>query len=122
MEKGTVVAKTRDEIRGEIFKGEHKKLARKPFTLNGTKLEVRQPTIKQLGDLANQTSDKPAVVRYLIAHTYVPGTDERVFDDADAEALSEFPAGPWLGEFNEAFSALTAFDTKAAEKNSAETE
>lgn len=107
----------RDEMRAAIFAGENKKLARKVITLFGQEVEIRQPTVKQMTNLDPSDEKTSFVIKLLVDFTYVPGTDEKVFDKGDIAQLETMPTGAWLNAFNEAFSELTTFDVKESVKN-----
>ena len=84
---------TRDEIRAKIF-------GARPETrltlLYGAEVEVRQPYLEVA--LAVRSDDrKEGVFRMMLDYTYVPGTEEKLFDDADIASLGKLPMGK---EFN----------------------
>lgn len=112
---------TRDKVRASIFKEENKKPASAIITLFGEKVEIRQPTLAIINRIGRTTSTDtkiPGIVRVLIEYCYVPGTDDKVFESADAEQLASMPTGQWLHDFNTAVEKLTGVDVGAAEKNS----
>src|SRR5690606_9643413 len=107
-----------------IFAEENRKPARREINLFGQKVEIKQPTLSQIAKLgqASPESKIPPIVRIMIEYIYVPGTDEKVFDPADAESLAAMPSGKWLSDLNKAIEELTGVDVKEAEKNSEETD
>jgi hypothetical protein len=111
---------TRSGIRAAMFAEGNKKPASEPLTLFGQEVEVRQPTLAQLNALSRKAADAkiPGVVNLLIEYCFIPGTDEKVFDLADAEQLASMPTGKWLNDFNTVVQKLSGIDIKAAEKNS----
>lgn len=110
---------SKDGIRSAILAT--KTLKRILVDIDGTAVELRQPNLKSLNDFAVTDDPKrakiPAMVRMMIEYAYVPGTDDKVFTEADAEQLGELPTGPWMTKFTEAIGALTGIDVKEAEKN-----
>lgn len=115
----------RNDIRAAIFAEENRKPSSKVITLFGQKVEIRQPTLAQITKLgkASAANDKiPPIVRIMVEYLYVPGTDEKVFDIADAEQLATMPSGKWLSDLNSAIEELTGVDVAEAEKNSEETD
>lgn len=118
------VALTRDQIRALMFAAENKVQAVEVITLFGQPVEVRQPTLNQLNALSRQKeNDKVSpIVRIMIEYCYMPGTNDKVFEQGDAEQLMSMPTGKWLNDFNEAMEKLSGVDVKAAEKNSSETD
>lgn len=108
---------SRDQIRSKLFGKKH--LKSRVIEIFGTQVEVRQPSIGQILEMQDVQSDKQQnqMVRMLIQHCYVPGTNEKVFDDADADSILEWPFDDWFNKFNDAITELTSIDVKGAEKN-----
>lgn len=119
-----MATKNKNDIRAAIFADENRKPGRKVITLFGQEVEIRQPTLAQITKLgkASAANDKiPPIVRIMIEYIYVPGTEDKIFDIADAEQLATMPSGKWLSDLNKAIEELTGVDVEAAEKNSEET-
>lgn len=115
------MSKSRNDIRAAMFSQERKKAASEEITLFGEKVELRQPTLAQVNRLARASANDtkvPHVVRVLIEYCYIPGTDEKVFEEGDANMLAEMPSGSWLNDFNTALEKLAGVNVKEAEKNS----
>lgn len=112
-------------IRDAIFAENNRKPASKVIEIFGQEVEVRQPSLAQihkLGKAAAANDKVPPFIRILTEYTYVPGTDEHVFEPTDADTLAAMPAGDWMNKLNTAIEQLTGVDVKAAEKNSEETD
>lgn len=94
----------REALRAAAFK------TRVPTSIDvefeGVKYEIRAPTVKARGKIferagmtetdpkAKAKRDAAALQLFaVITCTFVPGTDERVFDDGDYEQLANEPAG-----------------------------
>lgn len=114
----------RAAVRAAIFDKENRLPRSEPVTLFGQKLELRQPTLAQISKMGQvDPKDKtPGIVKIMIEHLYMPGSNEKVFDIADADMLASMPAGPWLDEVNSAMEKLSGVDVQEAEKNSEETD
>ena len=112
--------RTKNEMRASIFSDEKKKPASLPFTFFGEQMEVRQPTLLQIHKMGKYAaSDKPGIARAIIEYCYIPGSDEKVFEETDLDQIASLPTGQWLHDFNEVIEKLTGTtDVKAAEKNS----
>jgi hypothetical protein len=109
-------------MRAKIFADGNRIPQKRNITLFGEEVEIRQPTLAQINKLSKSADEKtPAIVKIMIEYMFVPGTDEKVFDPADAAQLAEMPSGKWLNDMNNAIEELTGVDVKAAEKNSDET-
>ncbi len=117
--KTTPVNEARDSIRAGIFSS--KKFRSKIINLFGQEVEIRQPSVGQVLSSRDTDDQKLMFITLLCQYAYVPGTDDRVFEDADVEAIEEWPIGPWFKEFNDAIVDLTEIDISAAEKNSRKT-
>lgn len=114
----------RNDLRAAIFADKNKVAAKKVISLFGAEVEIRQPTLAQITKLgkASAANDKiPPIVRIMIEYMYVPGTDDKIFEIADAEQLASMPSGKWLSDLNAAIEELTGVDVGEAEKNSEET-
>lgn len=105
---------------------------------DGNEYEVRAPSVRQRGQIlvkagiaasaAPDKSGKPAEpkapdmarlqVVAVIASTYAPGTDERVFEDADFDGLADSNSGDLVDALAEpALAFLNASMDKEAAKN-----
>lgn len=71
--------------------------------LNGAQIEVRKPSVAERYEIiqnASKDNGKGVDLRKmhataLINLCYIPGTDERVFEDADMASLTDTEAGGW---------------------------
>lgn len=84
---------TRDQIRGQIFA---KKADSKLVEFMGASVEVRQPALGEslsAGELTDSEDKKVQTVQMFIQYVYVPGTNERVFEDTDFDNILALPFG-----------------------------
>lgn len=110
-------ASTRDNLRSKMFNSEGSKAKRIPIVVNGIELEFRQPTIGTLNDLVSDNEDKSLAVVALIRFSYIPKTEDKLFDDADYDSIMEFaPTGDIREALNE-ISKLLGFAAEEKEKN-----
>lgn len=81
----------RDKLRSKVFSEKPK------ATLidldDGQQIEVRQPTVGLLLDVIGIEDLKHRMAQMLIMSCYVPGTEDRVFEDADRDNLMLLPQG-----------------------------
>ena len=104
---------TRDSLRASIFST--KPIKKEIIKLFDTEVEIRQPTIKDV--LEMDTSDNTeAVVGVLIRYCYVPGTDDRVFEEADRDNILSWPVGDWLQNVTKSIERLTGVTVEESEK------
>jgi hypothetical protein len=87
----------RDAIRAAFF---NQKVQAKTVTIAGVTIEIRQPAV---GDIMmmqvpeGMDSRKYAAAKVLCDYCYVPGTNEKVFDQADIESILAVPfSGDWV--------------------------
>lgn len=117
MTKETQVLSTRDSLRASIFSSENSRCKRVPITLNGAELELKQPTIDEVIKLQDRPEASARVAIILINHAFIPGTEDKVFDDADYDSLAALPYTPELTAIQEVLNTFLIGDQKATEKN-----
>lgn len=105
----------RQVLRDKIFGSRNRK--RIVIDILGEKVELRQPSLGDLMDAREEKESKKVVARMIINYCYIPGTEERVFEDADVEAILALPFGEELVAIQNAISELTGVDVKEQEKN-----
>lgn len=104
---------TRDQIRAAMFESEHALAKAIPIQYLGADLEWRNPTIRQMQELRDQ-EDKNFMVLLLIGYTFIPGTDEKIFEDTDYDRLVDMPIH---GDFQKVVNTIAAtIDLNVEEK------
>jgi hypothetical protein len=78
------VTYSRDQIRGAILSAPSEDEVIEVF---GVKVEIRAPALEDLLQYRNAGEDDFIMARGIVNNVYVPGTGERVFDDADIQGL-----------------------------------
>ena len=108
---------TVDEIRSAIFSSSNFKSTE--IELFGKAVEVRQPSVGQLMSLTEEGSDtvRSAAVNAMIAFTYLPGTNQKIFTSADKDGLLNLPMGQWFIDFQTVWADLASIDVGEAEEN-----
>lgn len=116
----------KDNIRAATL-GKSVKPRKISVAINGEHVEVRQPTLRQRNDLRDKcmvSQDDTLVadaVLYqiwgVILFCYVPGTDERVFDEGDFDSLANQPSGSFVDDLFEAFIDLSSVDISNEKKS-----
>lgn len=81
----------RDALRSTIFST--KTPQSKVISFMGTQIEIRQPTLGAVAHAQEAGAGKNAIAFALISYAYIPGTDEKVFDPEDLDALLSLPFG-----------------------------
>jgi hypothetical protein len=112
---------SRDDIRKAILDSKPQTRLIKVF---GVEVEMRQSTVKDvLGSVTDRSGQEnmdrsEAFAKLIIAHCYVPGTNERVFSEEDVDVLKNMPFGKELNDIQGAINDLMGIDIAAALKNS----
>lgn len=109
------MSEIRDRLRSALFGIKPRSMV---IEVAGEKLELRQPPVSAVLDTA-QSADgddkKVGIAKMVMQYCYVPGTDERVFEDADIDAMMQMPFGEEWKALQEAIDKLTNFSKTASE-------
>jgi hypothetical protein len=103
---------TRDQIREKVFGA---KAESKIIDFFGAQVELRQPTVGVTMEMRQGTPEQ-ATSQMLINYTFVPGTQEKVFEEADAEAIMQLPFGPDMNRYTTEVNKLVGISTEGLEK------
>lgn len=114
----------RDSIRSQVFSSDTFK--REPVEAFGTEIEIRQTTLGRVLELQEKLAKdrKGAIGLAFIEFCYVPGTDDRLFDDTDLNLILGLPFGEDFQKVQDVINKLMGVseeDIKAAEGNLSET-
>lgn len=114
------VPSTRDSIRTKIFADAKSRFQRKVVDFQGVDIEVRQPSLGQIMGAQENESNTEGTIKLAIEHCYVPGTEEKIFDDADKDSLLALPFDQGMANINQAIADMTGISLTEddAEKNS----
>ena len=110
-----VISYTRQQMRDRLL-GSAPKPVRKLVTLFNTPIELQQPTLRAILDAQGVTDVKERAVSMIIEYAYVPGTNELVFEEADAEMILGWPFSDDLVTVQLTIAELTGIDIAAVEK------
>jgi len=103
--KAEKVPLSRGDIRAKIFAA--KKRKSKVVEFFGVDIELRQPTLGDVINARESTDRQAAVVETLVKYAFIPGTDEHVFEDADADSFKTMPFGADFIRVSNALESLT---------------
>lgn len=83
---------TLDTIRSQIFGRDHKPRS-VLITFFGAEIELRQDSMGNMLDAQNaaDADRQDQLLRVIIRRAYIPGTDTRVFTEADIDGLRALP-------------------------------
>lgn len=80
----------------------------------GEELELRQPSLGVI--MAAKTEGTTnQVTTMMTGYAYIPGTNEKVFEEGDADAIMELPMGPDMKRFLDAMNKLLGVEVDAKE-------
>lgn len=106
------------EMRQQVFKNARKPL-RRSYPFNGVTMEYVQPTIGSMygggGDSEGPT--KAFIIKSMIDNTVVPGTNDKVFEVSDYDAIMEMPASGELQEITRIITELLDLNVPDKVKN-----
>lgn len=95
----------RDRIRSATV-GKSEQFKSKTFTYNGVDVEFRQPCLKDRQLLINKARNKDGEFDFIefliwsvISNTYVPETNEKVYDESDYDSMVAKPSGSFVDKF-----------------------
>ena len=106
---------TRDAIRAALI-GNTPKILKKTITIFDIGLELHQPTFGAIINAREIEDPAHRAASLIIEYSFVPGTDERVFEDTDLEFILRWPFGEDLITIQNAIAELTGVDIAAAEE------
>ena len=107
---------TRDAIRSKILGSTKAKSMICEFF--GTQVEIRQPSLGEILLAEEAATKSEQAVAMVVKYCYVPGTDEKVFEDSDYEALLQLPFGEDFVRVQKAIAQLSDVNVGKALGNS----
>lgn len=106
---------TRDDIRTKIFSAST--FRSKIITLFGAKVEIHQPNLGAILQYKENQDRQDALMDLLIGYCFIPGTDTKIFEEADKASIMNKPFDDSIIELNTAIEELTGIDIEATEGN-----
>ncbi len=108
---------TRDELRAAIMSSENTKRKRYPLSFFGQEIELIQPSLGNIQKYMDAANSGIKLTDVLIDYAVIPGTDERIFEQADEASLKQLPFNDDLAQLSNLMAQLMGADVKTAEKN-----
>lgn len=96
---------SRDEARAAIFTSREPQ--KREVIFNGVKIEIRQPLLSDIIAARDQGDENSAIVNTLVMYAFLPGTDIKVFEPGDAQALLAMPFGASFADASKAITEMT---------------
>lgn len=118
IDEGTVmeIPLTRDEIRAVLL-GKTPKAKSVAIEVYGVKLSLKQPRFGDIMTAREEPNPAKRAVELIIQYAYVPGSEDRVFEDTDMEMILRWPFGEDLVRLQNAIAELTGLNIEAEEAN-----
>ena len=95
----------RDQIRAATI-GEKSEFKSKIVKYNGIEVEIRQPSVKSRKEIMTKAMTDTGTIDFaefltfaVLYNTYVPDTEELVFEDTDYDGLMAKPTGGFMDQF-----------------------
>lgn len=105
---------TRQAMRDQLL-GHAPKPNRKEVTLFGVVLEMQQPTLGSILKSQDIEDGKERAVNMIIQYSFVPGTNDPIFEEADKDIILNWPFNDELVTLQLTIAELTGVDVKEAE-------
>lgn len=107
----------RDKLRSKTV-GAAKNFRKQIETVDGEDFEVRQLSVRDRMDVYNKATKNSVLdplqfqIWAVISTVFVPGTDERVFEDTDYESLVKQPTGSFVDKLSEVAVSMLGSEAK----------
>ena len=111
----TTTQLTRDQVRAQLIGKKHKPKSTL-ITLFGVEVELRQPTLAAILNAREEESEQKRTTDVFLNYAFVPGTDEKVFEEGDRDTILNWPFTEELVEVQIAIARLTGIDLGVAEE------
>lgn len=112
MTKSTEV---RNDLRKQLIGTKHVP-ERTVVKLFGTEIELQQPTLASMLEARQEDSERVRTADMFIRYAFVPGTDERVFEDGDRDTILNWPYTKEILAIQTTIMKLTGIDIADAEE------
>ena len=106
---------TRDQIRAALIGKKHPP-KREKVELFGVELELQQPTLRSILQARDIDDELTRTADVFIHYAYVPGTNEKVFEEADRDVILNWPFNEDILRVQEIIADLTGVNLDDAEE------
>ncbi len=111
MTKSTEV---RNDLRTKLIGTKHAP-ERTIVKLFGVEIELQQPTLASMLEARQEDDERTRTADMFIRYAFVPGTDERVFEDGDRDTILNWPYTKEILSIQTTIMKLTGIDIADAE-------
>ena len=102
---------SRDMIREAVM---NSKAEEQLITAFGVQIAVRTPALRDLMQYRDMQNDENLIARAIVNNCYVPGSNDRVFEDTDVEVLSGLAYSSDMKKLNNAIQDVLGDDSAIA--------
>ena len=98
---------SRDDIRTAVLdsKGDTELVS-----FRGVQIEIRSPALEDLVQYRNASEDDTVMARAIVQNCWVPGTQERVFDETDIPAIMKLKLNADMRRLNKTLTRILGAD------------
>lgn len=108
---------TRDELRSAILSSANMKRKSVKLKFFGAEIELLQPTAGDIMRYMDDSTKSLNIANVLLDYAYVPGTEEKVFEEGDLENIKQLPFNEDMQALVKAIEQFTNIMVGEAEKN-----
>ena len=109
------MALSRDEIRKALV-GNTPLAEQRDVTIFDIPLVIRQPSLRDIMRARSEDDEAKRMADIIIRYVYIPGGDERAFEEGDAEMIMRWPWGEDLSVLQDAIMDLSGLNIDDAEE------
>lgn len=109
------VASARDALRAALLSSKTFKPKSERLHLFGMDVEVKQQTLAEMATL-NTNDDSTAVARMIVRFCYVPGTNDRIFEEGDIPTIQNWPFGEDVVKLQQTIARLQGINIEQAKE------
>lgn len=113
---------TRDSLRTAILSNVKSKFKSKPVRFHGVDIDVRQPSLEEVLSLTDDNNPDESrttrIIKGMVRQCFVPGTEEKVFEEGDIPVLASMPFDSNFKRLSDVMDELSSIDVEEQEKNS----
>jgi hypothetical protein len=103
---------SKQQLRDKIFGA---KPEARTIDFFGGQMELRQPTLGVVMQM-RRVSQEDAMAQMLVNYAFVPGGDEHVFEETDAEVIKDIPFGPDMQRLTNTINDLLGITSEGLDK------
>lgn len=121
---GTSPTATAAVLKSKIFSADSKRLKSEVIPFHGVEIELRQATLgENIEIVANEDlMSLSGMHKIFLRHTFIPGTDEHLFDDTDIEQLNSLADDAEMKRVLDTWMKLSGIRIEDEVKNSVKTQ